>query len=316
MSLQARITALAQAIAADVKTMSAALSGKASASHGHAIADVTGLQDALDSLSGGGGSGGVPEAPTDGGTYARRNGAWVSALATDSDPAADLLGYFLGAPDGAVLEGMLGSLFWRIGWFDLLSSPASLASIFADSAAMVAICTSPRAYRMLMSSTDAANAFVSSSALTAVSIPAMTSNTAPSGVAMASSIYSSVYDAFKAFDSPASPTGGGYWCSALTGVANQWVGYDFGAPVFIHSAVLTPGSDSPVKDFRLQHSDDNAAWTTLATSVLSTTIPTTTYRPPESGGKHRYWRLLALSSHLSGANYVALREMTLKGFTW
>lgn len=143
MSLQARITALAQAIAADVKTMSAALSGKASASHGHAIADVTGLQDALDSLSGGGGSGGVPEAPTDGGTYARRNGAWVSALATDSDPAADLLGYFLGAPDGAVLEGMLGSLFWRIGWFDLLSSPASLASIFADSAAMVAICTSP-----------------------------------------------------------------------------------------------------------------------------------------------------------------------------
>lgn len=48
MSLQARITALAQAVAADVKALTAALTGKAAASHSHAISGVSGLQTALD----------------------------------------------------------------------------------------------------------------------------------------------------------------------------------------------------------------------------------------------------------------------------
>ena len=54
MSLQTRITALATAIGADVKAL---MSGKAAVNHGHAIADVSGLQAALDAAGGGGGGG-------------------------------------------------------------------------------------------------------------------------------------------------------------------------------------------------------------------------------------------------------------------
>lgn len=261
-----------------------------------------------DTLPGSGsGSGGIPEAPMDGGAYARRNGAWVRALAEDADPTQDIANYLLGTPSGATLESMLGSLYWRMGLSDLPTSPSAIAAVFADADAMLAICTSARAYRTIVAS-GAASGFMASTALTVASTPTMTSNTAPSGVAAASSIYSTVYDAFKAFDGTVA-----YWCSASGNTTNQWVRYDFGTPVLIHTIQLTTGSDGPAKNFRIEYSDDAATWTTAVTGVLSSTSAVSVH-PPELPGKHRYWRFFAVDSN--GSSYVSLQEMKLKGFSW
>lgn len=58
-------------------------------------------------------------------------------------------------------------------------------------------------------------------------IPVMTSNTAPSGVASASSVYTTNYDPFRAFDKN-SGTDTLRWLSA-GGVTSAWLQYDFGA---------------------------------------------------------------------------------------
>jgi hypothetical protein len=54
-------------------------------------------------------------------------------------------------------------------------------------------------------------------------IPVMTSNTSPSGVASASSVYSTSYDAWNAFDE--SIVGFNGWVA--NGVSNQWIQYEF-----------------------------------------------------------------------------------------
>ena len=243
----------------------------------------------------------------DGGAYARRNGAWVRALTEDANPTQDVINYLLGTPSGAALESMLESLYWRMGMSDVPASP-SAATVFADADAMLAICTSARAYRTIITS-SAASSFMASTALTVASTPTMTSNTAPSGVAAASSTYSTTYDAFKAFDGTAS-----YWCSTPGSTTNQWVRYDFGTPVLVHTIQLTPGSDGPAKNFRIEYSDDAATWTTAITGVLGITASVSTYRPSELPGKHRYWRFFAIDSN--GGSYASLREMKLEGFSW
>lgn len=260
-----------------------------------------------DTLPGSGsGSGGIPEAPTDGGTYARRNGAWVRAIAEDSDPTQELINYLLGTPSGATLDTMLGSIYWRMGLSDLIAS-TSAATVFADSEAMLAICTSARAYRTITTSSSA-DSFRASTGLTVSDTPTMTSNTAPSGVAAASTTYSTSYDAFKAFDGTSA-----YWCSASGNTTNQWVRYDFGTPVLIHTVQLTTGTDQPTKDFRIEYSDDATTWTSAFAGTLSPSA-VVTYYLTELVGKHRYWRFFAVNS--SGGSYVSLQEMKLKGFSW
>lgn len=75
--------------------------------------------------------------------------------------------------------------------------------------------------------------------------PTMTSNTAPSGTAAASSVYSSTYDAWQAFNgSSAEPSG---WVAA-SGVTSAWISYTFpaGQVRYLTAYGITPranGSD-------------------------------------------------------------------------
>ncbi|MCB1423177.1 MAG: hypothetical protein KDJ69_12075 [Nitratireductor sp.] len=103
---------------ANVTGLQTALDGKAASAHTHAIANVTGLQAALDGksatghthtlaqISDSGSMAGENDAPSDGNTYARKNGAWealasegwtlLSSLATSAGTAIN----FTGIPTG------------------------------------------------------------------------------------------------------------------------------------------------------------------------------------------------------------------------
>lgn len=275
------------------------------AAHTHPISEISGLRAELDSLAGGG----IPDAPYDGKTYGRKNGAWEQVIGVSDEPGNDLKDYLLGAPSGAQLDTMLGSLYWRLGLDDLLAQPDQLAGIFGDAEAMQSICTSPKAFKAVMRS-SAATQFMAATGLTPVVNPAMTSETAPSGVASASSIYSTGYLAFYAFNNASS-----YWCSQSGAPINQqWVRYDFPAPVFLHSLDVIAGNDQPVKDFRLEYSDDGTSWLTAMTGTFAQSNTSAIHKIEQAVGQHRYWRISAITGY--GASYASLSEVKFRGFTW
>ncbi|WJH28468.1 discoidin domain-containing protein [Paenibacillus sp. CC-CFT742] len=83
-------------------------------------------------------------------------------------------------------------------------------------------------------------------------IPVMTSNTAPSGIARASTIWSSNHDAYRAFDGI-----GHYGWSSVAGTTTGWVEYEYNSPVVVNTYTLTArgilnyGSESP-KDWTFE----------------------------------------------------------------
>ena len=115
--------------------------------------------------------------------------------------------------------------------------------------------------------------------------PIMTSNTAPSGVASASSVGSNA--AWNAFDNTAT-TSNTAWVS--NGAAPQWVQYQFTSSLIIRSYSIlyaSTVSGRPV-NFNLQGSNDGISFTTLDTrtgfaftngqyNTLTITNPTTAY---------------------------------------
>lgn len=280
------------------------------AAHTHSISEISGLRSELDSLAGGGsGGGGIPDAPYDGKTYGRKNGSWIQALGVEDDPGNDLKDYLLGAPSGVQLDVMLGSLYWRIGYNDLLAQPAQMAPVFADAEAMQAICTSPKAFKTVMHSALATQ-FMAATGLTTVVNPVMTSATTPSGVVSSSSIYSAAYLAFYAFNNLSS-----YWCSQSSAPINQqWLRYDFPTPVFLHSLDVIAGSDQPMKDYRLEYSDDGTSWLTAMTGTFAYGNTSAIHKIDQPLGQHRYWRISAITGH--GNSYVSLSEVKFRGFTW
>lgn len=95
-------------------------------------------------------------------------------------------------------------------------------------------------------------------------IPAMTSNTAPSGIASASSLYMATYDAYIAFDG-VSNSGGWLTNSTLTG----WLAYEFPTPKVIIKYTIIPYSaaKSP-KNWTFEGSNDGGTtWVTLDTQT-------------------------------------------------
>jgi|SRR5579875_1513824 len=73
-------------------------------------------------------------------------------------------------------------------------------------------------------------------------IPAMTSNTSPSGVASASSIFSSSNDAFHAFNRIAEIDG---WQTAVVSDINgQWLAYEFPTPKVIRKYTIKMGTNN------------------------------------------------------------------------
>ena len=98
-------------------------------------------------------------------------------------------------------------------------------------------------------------------------VPTMTSDTTPSGVCSASSVYSSSYPAWKVFDKDLNVSSS--WVS--NGTTNQWVKYRFPTEQCVKSVSIytdfASGGNSAIKNFRVEGSNDDSEFTTIYTGI-------------------------------------------------
>lgn len=121
-------------------------------------------------------------------------------------------------------------------------------------------------------------------------IPTMTSNTAPSGTAFASTEYNNndTYKAWRAFNGNASD----YWASAAAAPVHA-LGYDFGAATRITKYsldVVTRASYAP-KSWQFQGSNNNTDWTTLDTRTDVTSWGSVNTYSFANTNTYRYYRI-------------------------
>lgn len=94
-------------------------------------------------------------------------------------------------------------------------------------------------------------------------IPTMTSNTAPSGIASASSKFATSMDSFCAFDKVVSTSN--YWVSVGSSTYPQWLAYEFPSGVVISEYTLVALSYASPNSWEFQGTNDGTTWTTLHT---------------------------------------------------
>lgn len=224
---------------------------------------------------------------------------------------------------GAQLQTWLGDLSNLAAFYQLLASAPVVQAIAANSTAMASIAGSAHALNAVIANQSvleivAANpaawtAFKAGAGLTATSIPTMTGYSAPSGDAIGSSSLGAGNEYWRAFDKASNN-----WAAASTLVTNQWVGYKFPVPVFIHTFTLDStysaghSSASQVKNIKLQCSTDGVAWTDVVVKTLVNGSYSNTFDVVKST-RFAYWRLFAVDNFGDATN-LSVREIDLAGF--
>ena len=239
----------------------------------------------------------------------RRSGlAWLAAedsallLAMVGD--AELLPLI--APQAVDIKAARDIIFANSATSAAVAAHSGAMSVVASSAdAMVDALSSSVALAAMLAVPAAKDALLSSTALAKASVPKMTSDTTPSGVASAKTIYAP-YAAWLAFDGNDVT----YWNSAGAS-AGEWIQYQFPSDVFVHSMTVTNvGSKYAPKDCVLQKSVDGVTFSDAKAMTL-----------PEDGavgmdvasaGFCKYWRLSISSDY--GAGMAALRGLNFAGF--
>ena len=149
-------------------------------------------------------------------------------------------------------------------------------------------------------------ALLSGAALAVASVPTMTSNTAPFGVASASSTYGAAYSPRMAFDGDANS----YWAASSGLNANQWLQYEFPSPAFICSSTVKTyeGRFSP-NICRVECSKNGVDYS-VAKRITLTPASTTT-QTLSIAGFYKYWRLFVENTY---GSYPAVHELGFNGF--
>lgn len=143
-----------------------------------------------------------------------------------------------------------------------------------------------------------------SSALTARELPTMAATDANM---TASSIIGGGYEEWKAADSSTSSE----WLAASA--PPGWLKYDFGSgkSVNVHQIVLQAGNNRKPNAWTLEGSNDNSAWTSVATGNMVNNISQQLFNVAHSAG-YRYFRWTVTSLHSGSTTGVA--DFDLKGF--
>ena len=194
---------------------------------------------------------------------------------------------------------------------DMASTDAALMKLVASiPAAMAGFISSQSALTAISENAAVRAAFIASTALAKASVPAMTSNTAPSGVASASSeaAYQDLYKAFQSFDGL--PSDDQAWYSNSI-VANQWLGYAFPSAVFIHTVEIANSAiGNAVKDIRIEHSDNGVDFYSVKSTAVSPVGDTAILI--SAPGFHKHWRVFVEST--VGDTYPSIKALNFKGF--
>ena len=190
------------------------------------------------------------------------------------------------------------------------NSQTAMNAVANSQTAMNAVINSQTALNAIRNNATAWNTFINRT-INVKEVPTMTSNTTPEGVASASSIHSSGYDAFKAFDKNTSTS----WVAG--GTVPQWIQYQFVRPVFVHTVTIT-GYDSAGNNYNptsitIQASQDGSTFIDIQTlNQEFTNTPTTLYIAKQ--GYYKYWRVRVNSTVGGSGNYPIIRELNFKGF--
>ena len=194
---------------------------------------------------------------------------------------------------------------WLIVW-----DPNVMNAIANSSTAMNAVINSQTALNAIRNNTTVWNTFINST-INVKEVPTMVSNTAPEGVASASSISGSTYNAFRAFDKNTNT----YWQAG--GDAPQWIQYQFVSPVFVHTITLigwgASGNSFNPTSITIQASDNGSTFIDIQTfNQEFTSTPTTLYIAKQ--GYYRYWRVKVNYTVGGYYYYPTIRELNFKGF--
>ncbi|MGV8111562.1 MAG: T9SS type A sorting domain-containing protein [Lentimicrobium sp.] len=145
------------------------------------------------------------------------------------------------------------------------------------------------------------------------SIPVMTSNTSPSGVASASSNVANDYSAWKAFDGEDASGFNSRWISSPTQPLPQWLGYNFGQTGHVQSYCIEPEiSTSSPRSWHLQ-GFNGSTWVTIDTRTNYTlnywqTNPVTHFTIPYTAS-YSSFRLYIYATN--GSSTVAIKKFKL-----
>lgn len=135
-------------------------------------------------------------------------------------------------------------------------------------------------------------------------IPTMTSATTPSGVASASTEYSTgAYPAWKAFDNDNNT----YWNSAVGSMSNQWLQYQFPNPVVANRIKIQAGS---AISYTLQGSNNGIDFVNLSEGTL--TVLGTHEISFDNTTAYQYYRLANVNCQ-PGDNAVSVYSVQLYG---
>ena len=145
-----------------------------------------------------------------------------------------------------------------------------------------------------------------------VSVPKMTSNTAPSGEVSASSVQNG-YPAWKAFNGDVITVQG--WTSTQT--TNAWIAYDFGKEVKVNAINMVPFlSDSKkyrVKDFIVQAYDGNDWINIYEDTIPNATTITEYFYYFENNESYSKYRLLVKNNYATDGGYIIVNELQFYG---
>lgn len=145
-----------------------------------------------------------------------------------------------------------------------------------------------------------------------VKVPTMTSNTAPYGVASASTTASGGYEAYKVFDGDNSSIWG------ATNTTNQYVGYAFVNSKKIYCIklvnILNNTSEGRTKTFKVQASNDNSNWTDLTENLILPSDTSVHYYDISNTDSYIYYRLYILDNHVTSSSGRNIALATLQFF--
>lgn len=188
------------------------------------------------------------------------------------------------------------------------ASTVAMTAIAASSVAMRAVIASRTALTAVFSVPAAKSKFSATPALAKASIPKMTSNTTPSGVASASSDAGAGYDPWLVFDQSDVT----FWNSLDTPGGN-WIQYKFSGEIFVSSITLTPAGDPAYapKECVLQCSTDGISF--APAKAISAAYSGTQVFEVINPGFYKYWRFFVSEAH-SATPYVQISSMGVTGF--
>ena len=345
MSLQQRLTALAQAVGGDVKSLVAAqgsLQALTTSAKSNLVAAVNELKSAVDAAGGGASdellhgpaivSQKLLEGPVAFNNWIAVSGnlvifrqlldslAGLTYLVNNSVAMQSLAGNATAMGEVAASASAMGAMAASQTSMNALVADATARTAVASSAvAVAALAASPVAMHTLVNNQPMLSALVSSAhwglfkASTVLPVfggsLAMVADAAPGfATTSASSVNAAGFEAFRAFDGVAASR----WASAAAAASGAWLRVSFVQPRFVHTLRVVPNANGVYTAWRLDYSDDAANWSPAYSAASYTAqAGVATTHPVAVAGRHRHWRFFVVTS---STGFAATRELELDGW--